>query len=151
MATTLQTPYSSVCLPILFKTQVSGRKPSSPCGNSSCLTASKGRRHCRPGPGKMKAESQTPPWVSLGHRLSFAFSNWLFPVAMMRTLASKSAWHPWGLWPWIDPLTLSITLFIAPHWLGRGFLQGPWMVLSEKPSVSGGPTLTVVPKLAFQK
>lgn len=41
IAIILQIPSSPACLPILFKTQVSSRKPSSPCSHSSSLAASR--------------------------------------------------------------------------------------------------------------
>lgn len=37
---------------------------------------------------------------------------WLFNVGLIDTPASKSAWHPWVLRPWICPLTLSIPIFL---------------------------------------
>ena len=66
-------------------------------------------------PGQERWVTQPCPCLPAGHPgrlLSCTFSQWLFNVGMIESPAAKSALHPWMLWPWTCPLTLSIPIFL---------------------------------------
>ena len=110
-----QAPPHSVPLPPSFRSkQVLENLPPSRSNCSSVQSKERGR--CQPGPRHRKSWVTQPcPCLPAGHPgylLSFTFSQWLFNVGMIDSPASKSALHPWILWPWTFPLTLSIPIFL---------------------------------------